>query len=103
LSNDQANSSVSGSRHTGLTRKTISKWLNAPERTEPKYQGRIAEDTKIAPFAAQLIKALGVDSRRLKRDKRTVLRLFKEIQAQGFDGDYSRVTEFVRRWRETGG
>lgn len=73
-------------RRTGLTRKTINKWLNAPERTEPKYQRRIAEDTKIAPFAAQLIKALEVDSRRPKRDRRTALRLFKEIQAQGFDG-----------------
>lgn len=90
-------------RRTGLTRKTISKWLNAPERTEPKYPRRIAEDTKIAPFAAQLTKALEVDSRRPKRDRRTALKLFKQIQALGFDGDYSRVTEFVRRWREAGG
>lgn len=90
-------------RRTGLTRKTISRWLNAPERTEPKYQRRIAEDTKIAPFAAQLTKALEVDSRRPKRDRRTALKLFKEVRALGFDGDYSRVTEFVRRWREAGG
>ena len=90
-------------RRTGLTRKTISKWLSAPERTEPKYPRRTAEDTKIAPFAAQLTKALEVDSRRPKRDRRTALRLFKEIQAQGFNGDYSRVTEFVRKWRDAGG
>ncbi len=90
-------------RRTGLTRKTISKWLNAAERTEPKYPRRVADDTKIAPFAAQLTKALEVDSRRPKRDRRTALKLFKDIQAQGFDGDYSRVTEFVRKWREAGG
>lgn len=90
-------------RRTGLTRKTISKWLNAAERTEPKYLRRVADDTKIAPFAAQLTKPLEVDSRRPKRDRRTALKLFKDIQAQGFDGDYSRVTEFVRKWREAGG
>jgi transposase len=38
-------------RCTRLTRKTVSKWPNAPERTEPKYQWGIAEGTKIAPFA----------------------------------------------------
>jgi len=90
-------------RRTGLTRKTISKWLSAAERTEPKYRRRAADGTKIAPFAAQLTKALEVDARRPKRDRRTALKLFKEIQALGFDGDYSRVTEFVRRWREAGG
>ena len=32
-----------------------------------------------------------------------MLKLFQEIQATGFTGDYSRVTEFVRRWRLEGG
>lgn len=32
-----------------------------------------------------------------KRDRRSALKLFQEIQAAGFDGDYSRVTEFVQR------
>jgi hypothetical protein len=33
-------------RRTGLTRKTIRKWLKAPEGVEPKYR-RQAGDTKI--------------------------------------------------------
>lgn len=90
-------------RRTGLTRKTVRRWLNAAEGTEPKYRRRCAEDIKIAPFAAQLTQALEVDARRLKRDRRSALKLFLEIKATGFDGDYSRVTEFVRRWRENGG
>jgi transposase len=44
-----------------------------------------------------------VDAHRPKRDRRTALKLFGEIQAAGFTGDYSRVTEFVRRWRMQGG
>ena len=90
-------------RRTGLTRKTVRGWLKAAEGTEPEYRRRRAEDTKIAPFAAQLTKALETDARRPKRDRRTALKLFHEIQTAGFDGDYSRVTEFVRRWREAGG
>ena len=90
-------------RRTGLTRKTVRRWLRAAERTEPRYRRRPAENIKIAPFAAQLLKALEVDGRRPKRDRRTALKLFREIQAAGFVGDYSRVTEFVRRWRENGG
>lgn len=90
-------------RRTGLTRKTVRSWLKAADGTEPKYSRRTAEDTKIKPFAEQLTKALEIDARRPKRDRRTALKLFHEIQAVGFDGDYSRVTEFVRRWREDGG
>jgi transposase len=90
-------------RRTGLTRKTVRRWLSAAEGTEPKYRRRPTEDIKIAPYAERLTKALEVDARRPKRDRRTALKLFREIQADGFDGDYSRVTEFVRRWRSKGG
>jgi len=90
-------------RRTGLTRKTVRRWLNAAEETEPRYRRRPAEGTKIAPFAERLTKALEVDARRPKRDRRTALKLFHELQVAGFDGDYSRVTEFVRRWRLSGG
>jgi len=86
-------------RRTGLTRKTIRRWINEAEAREPKYKRPPAEDTKIAPFAAQIIKALEVDAHRPKRDRRTALKLFAEIKAAGFEGDYSRVTEFIRRWR----
>jgi transposase len=90
-------------RRTGLTRKTVRTWLRAAEGTAPKYRRRPAEGIKIAPFAAQLTKALEIDARRPKRDRRTALKLFGELQAAGFDGSYSRVSEFVRRWKENGG
>jgi transposase len=89
-------------RRTGLTRKTIRKWLKAPERTEPKYR-RQSADSKIAPYAERLLKMLETDARRPKRERRTALKLHAELKALGFDGDYSRVTEFIRRWRTDGG
>ncbi len=90
-------------RRTGLTRKTVRRWLKAAEGTVPKYRRRPAPDTKLAPYVAQLTKALETDARRPKRDRRTALKLFAELKGAGFGGDYSRVTEFVRRWRAEGG
>jgi transposase len=89
-------------RRTGLTRKTIRHWLKVAEGTAPKYQRKPAE-TKIAPFAAQLTKMLEADQHRPKRERRSALKLFAEIKSAGFSGDYSRVTAFIRQWRERGG
>jgi len=84
------------SKKTGYSRNTVKRWLKTPEGVEPKYR-RQRHDTKVAPYAAQLIKALETDAHRPKRDRRSALKLFGEIKAAGFTGDYSRVTEFVRR------
>ena len=90
------------SRKTGYSRNTVKRWLKTPEGTEPKYR-RVSPNTKIAPYAAQLIKALETDARRPKRDRRSALKLFGELQVTGFTGNYCRVTEFIRRWRTDGG
>ena len=90
------------SRKTGYSRNTVKRWLRTPEGAEPKYE-RQNPNIKIAPYAARLIKALEADARRPKRDRRTALKLFGELQAAGFTGTYCRVTEFIRRWRADGG
>ena len=89
-------------RRTGVTRKTVKRWLEAAEGVEPKYRRRPG-DTKLTPFVGRLTQMLETDARRPKRDRRSALKLHEELRASGFDGDYSRVTEFIRRWREDGG
>ena len=90
------------SRKTGYSRNTVKRWLRTPEGTEPRYE-RQNPNVKIAPYAARLIKALEADARRPKRDRRSALKLFGELQVLGFTGNYCRVTEFIRRWRADGG
>jgi len=90
-------------KKSGYARNTVKSWLKAAEGTEPTYRRRPAQDSKIAPYAAQLTKALEADARRPSRDRRTALKLFDEIKAAGFAGDYSRVTAFVRQWKRDGG
>jgi len=84
------------SRKTGYSRNTVKRWLRTPEGTEPKYE-RQNPNIKIAPNAALLTEALEADARRPRRDRRTALKFFGELQAAGFIGTYCRVTEFIRR------
>lgn len=85
-------------RRTSLSRNTIKKWLHEPEGGEPKYQ-RHSSPSKIAAHATWLTRALELDLRRPKRDRRTALRLFQEMQQAGFAGSYCRVCAFIRQWR----
>ena len=84
-------------RQTSLSRNTIKKWLKEPERSELKYVRKVG--TKLDPYAAELRQALATDAHRPKRDRRTLLVLFRQIKAKGYTGSYSRVSVHVRRWR----
>ncbi|MGF6970419.1 transposase [Paraburkholderia sp. WC7.3g] len=86
-------------RLTSLSRNTISKYLNMDVQEEPKYQRR-AQPTRLTPFHEVLVQALSVDARRPKKERRTAWMLFQEIKAGGYDGCYSRVTDFIRAWRQ---
>jgi transposase len=88
-------------RRTSLSRNTIKKWLRVPEGSEPSYQ-RQQKPTKLTLFEDQLKQALLADSHRPKRDRRTALMLFAELQKSGYPGSYTRVTEYIRRWRNAG-
>lgn len=89
-------------KRTGLSRNTIKKWLRAPGDVEPKYR-RKPEDTKLSAFEPFLRAALKADRLRHKDSRRTARALFHQIKAQGYEGGYSRVTDFIRATREAEG
>ena len=80
---------------TSLSWNTVKKWIGTVQSSDVKYRRKPA-DTLLKPFEDGLLLALKADSHRPKRDRRTALILFKDIQKQGFTGHYCRVTEFVR-------
>lgn len=86
-------------RATGLSRNTVKKWLKAPGDIAPKYV-REAPEGKLTPFKVVLDQALKTDMHRPKKGRRTGRALFAQIQAQGYRGGYSAVTDFVRAWHE---
>jgi transposase len=86
-------------RATGLSRNTVKKWLKAPGDIAPKYV-REAPEGKLTPYKVALDQALKTDMHRPKKGRRTGRALFTQIQAQGYRGGYSAVTDFVRSWHE---
>lgn len=85
-------------RRTGLARNTVKKWLKAPGDITPKYERKKA-DGKLTPFVPVLEQALRTDAHRAKNARRSGRALFAQIQAQGYRGGYSAVTDFIRAWR----
>ena len=89
-------------KRTGLSRNTVKKWLKAPSDEVPKYR-RASGQTKLSEFEAALVQALKADAHRPKQARRTARALYAQLQAQGYRGGYSRVTDFIRAWREQDG
>ena len=68
-----------------------------------RYQ-RPTVPSKLAPLVEAVKQALTVDVRRPRKERRTAKALLKQISKAGYDGGYSRLTDFIRDWRiEQGG
>ena len=86
-------------RATSLSRNTVRKYLRVEQVEEPKYQ-RGATATKLTPFHEAIEQALKADARRPKRERRTARALHQELKGAGYAGGYSRLTDFIRDWRQ---
>ena len=86
-------------RLTSLSRNTVRKWLKAPLEGEPRYR-RSERPGKLSAFHEALQLALKADAHRPRYERRTARALHAQIRGDGYDGSYSRVTDFVRAWRQ---
>jgi transposase len=86
-------------RATSLSRNTVRKYLRVAQLDEPRYERRPAP-TKLTPFYEAIKQALKADARRPRRERRTALALYGELKAAGYGGGYSRLTDFIRAWRQ---
>jgi transposase len=84
---------------TSLARNTVRKYLRADRVEEPRRSRREEAPSKLAPFVEAIQQALIVDARRPKKERRTAKSLLKQISEAGYDGGYSRLTDFIRAWR----
>lgn len=89
-------------RRTGLSRNTVKKWAKAPVGREPKYR-RSEQPGKLSEFHATLRQALTADGHRPRSGRRTARALYAQIKAAGYAGGYTRVTDFIRAWRQSQG
>jgi len=90
-------------KRTGLSRNTIRKWVRSTKEAAPPKYSRDEMPGKLTPFHEALEQALKVDAHRAKQNRRTAKALFAQIKETGYEGGYSRVTDFIRNWREREG
>jgi transposase len=90
-------------KRTGLSRNTIRRWLRTPEEVKMPVYARSGGFGKLNKFTAELEQSLKADALRPKQSRRTGRALFVQIQASGYQGSYSRVTDFIRAWRADAG
>ncbi|MEL4073028.1 IS21 family transposase [Ochrobactrum sp. GPK 3] len=85
------------SRRTGLSRNTITKYLNAGT-IEPTF--RVPErPSKLDPFSDKLAAWLKTEAGKSRKQRRTLKQLHADLVALGFTGSYNRVAAFAREWR----
>jgi transposase len=89
-------------RLTSLSRNTIKKWLKVPQGAEPRYR-RAEMPKKLAPYVGVLQQALKADAHRPRHERRTARALLVELQARGYSGGYTRLTDYIRAWRQEQG
>ena len=83
-------------KRTGLSRNTIREWLKKPEEVSRPIYRRTERPGKLTAFHWALEQALKVDAHRIKQNRRTAKALFVQIKADGYQGGYTRVTDFIR-------
>jgi len=85
-------------RRTGLSRNTITKYLNAstiePQFTTPERQ------SKLDPFADKLTGWLKTEAGKSRKQRRTLKQLHADLVVLGFTGSYGRVAASAREWRD---
>ena len=90
-------------KRTGLSRNTVRRWLRTPEEVKAPVYKRTPGFSKLGDFVAELELSLKADAQRPKQNRRTARALFMQIKASGYEGGYTRVTDFIRAWRSDAG
>ena len=85
-------------RRTGLSRNTVRKYL-AGGMAEPSYPKRKSL-SKLDDYEQPLTSWLFRESRRHRKQRRSIKQLYHDLVQLGYTGSYDRVAAFARSWRE---
>ena len=89
-------------RHTakelGVSRNTVRKAVRS-QQTAFTYRRSSQPRPVLGAFVERLEKALAEDGKLAKRQRRTGIVLFEQLQAEGYTGGYDSVRRHVRDWR----
>lgn len=86
-------------REFKLSKNTVKKVLRG-DATEFTYDRQEQPLPKLGPYHDLLDSQLEADSTKPRKEQRTAVVLFEELQRQGFTGGYDSVRRYVQKWRK---
>ncbi len=92
------NSIRNTAKELGIARNTVRRALRS-QQTAFNYQRRSQPRPAMGAFVERLEKALAEDGKLAKRQRRSAIVLFEQLQAEGYTGGYDSVRRYVRDWR----
>jgi transposase len=84
-------------RELKISRNTVRKVLRS-EETSFSYEREIQPRPKLGRWKATLDLMLTANVGKPARERLTLIRLFEELQAKGYDGGYDAVRRYARAW-----
>ncbi len=86
------------SREFSLSKNTVKKVIRG-DATEFSYDRKDQPMPKLGPYHNRLSDCLSADSAKPKREQRSAVVLYEDLQRQGFEGGYDSVRRYVQKWR----
>ncbi len=84
-------------RELKISRNTVRKVLRSDE-TSFSYEREVQPRPKLGRWKAALDLMLSTNASKPARERLTLIRLFEELQAKGYDGSYDAVRRYARAW-----
>jgi transposase len=87
-------------RDLRLSRNTVRKVLRSDE-TSFSYERQVQPRPKLGRWKEQLDRLLAANVEAPARERLTLIRIFEELRALGYDGGYDAIRRYARSWAKT--
>ena len=86
-------------RDLRLSRNTVRKVLRS-EETSFSYERQVQPRPKLGRWKEELDRLLAANAKAPARERLTLIRIFEELRALGYEGGYDAVRRYASAWRK---
>src|ERR1700728_612505 len=83
-----------------LSRNTVRRILRSGE-TAFSYEREVQPRPKLGPWTEALDRLLAANAKATVRERLTLIRVFEELRALGYEGGYDAIRRYARSWAKT--